>query len=107
MKSDAGKLYSNDYVMRVASKNVNEPASSINITSRLNRVKGYAGKQFQYLTITSIWYSGMLDRAKTILAEKGEVSKEDWIEIGNLYGYDSIYWSKNRQRFEPFLKNEE
>ena len=103
LKSDANKIYPNDYVMRIGSSMDNEPVSSINVTARLNRVKEYAGKRFQRLTPKSIWESGLLDKAKSILEQKGDVEKEDWIALGKLYGYEALYWSKYRQKLTPFL----
>lgn len=100
-KTDSFVIFPNDYVMRVANCEDNSPAKGSNIGARLKRVKTYTGNA--YITITSIWYSGMLDKAREMYAEKGEMNKEDWIQIGEMYGVAAEYWSKTRQRFESML----
>jgi len=106
MKSRYYNIHQTDYVLRVAARdNGNEPIKPINLTSRINRIKTFFGNS--YLTITSIWYSGMLDMAKDIKAEKGVVEKEDWININIRFGFDASYWSVTKQRLIHVLDNNE
>jgi hypothetical protein len=115
MKVKSYKIYPTDYVLKISARdNGNEPIKPINLTARLSRIKDFWGNP--YLTLTSIWYSGMLDMAKTILEEKKArhesqntimkqiiLEKEDWIKIHERFGCGAIYWHLTRQRLEGML----
>lgn len=102
MKSRYYNIYPTDYVLKVAARdNGNTPIKAINLTARLNRIKMFWGNP--YLTLTSIWYSGMLDMAKKIKEEKNEVEKEDWININERFGFNAVYWTVTKQRLLPLM----
>lgn len=100
------QLHENDYVARVIYKNANDPIDKSLVVSRFMRARKNIGNPF--LTLTSLKNSGMIDSLKGILADKKELTREDWIEVGEVYGYDEKFVSKNKRRFESFLlKHEE
>jgi hypothetical protein len=102
MKARYYNIHHTDYVLRVAARdNGNEPIKPINLNSRINRIKAFWGNP--YLTITSVWYSGMLDMAKYIKAEKGSIEKEDWIAINERFGFGINYWTVTKQRLMHML----
>jgi hypothetical protein len=104
MKSRIYNIYPTDYVLKVAARdNGNEPIKPINLTSRLNRIKELWGNP--YLTLTSIWYSGMLEMAKNIQKEKNitELEKEDYIKINERFGFSAGYWHVSKQRLQEML----
>jgi hypothetical protein len=83
-------------VVRVAARdNGGDPIKPINLTARLNRIKLYWGNP--YLTLTSIWYSGMLDMAKNIKAQKDALDREDWTLINERFGFYGN-WTVTKQR---------
>lgn len=101
LKSNHYVITKTDYVLRVAARQCEGAIKATNITARLNRIKQYWGNQ--YWTVTGMWYSGMLDMAKQIKEEKGELDKEDWIVINERFGYSAGYWTKTKARLQEML----
>ena len=94
------------YVFRVPGKNKFEKFSVNLLGSRMNRFKQWFDNP--YLTYTSLRDSGMVQMAIDVYEEKGEVTKEDYMNICDRfnYGTDSPegYWNVVRSLFEQYKK---
>jgi len=76
-----------NYVFRVPGKNKYDLFNPVMLNSRMHRIQGYVGNK--YLTINSLYFSGMITMAKQMLAEKGSLEIEDYIKICERYDYGS------------------
>ena len=90
-----------DYVLRLAGSTKFDKITYNSIQARINRIKDFFGNP--YLSLTSIWHSGMLETLKNIKNEKGIIEKEDYVKVNAMYGYNKILWYQSKVRFEPFL----
>lgn len=83
-----------NHVFRIPGKNKNELFNSILVNSRMHRIQDWIGNK--YITIHSLYMSGMITMAKEMLAEKGELASDDYIQICEKYDYGSgnpqKYW---------------
>lgn len=101
--SDSNRILLTDYVMRASFRksNMQDKLKIINITARISRMKKFTGNNF--INPTNLWVSGIIDLAKKIKAEKGELTKSDYIEINKRFGYDEIYWNKIKQKIANYI----
>lgn len=74
-----------NYVFRCPGKNKFEQLTPALINSRMHRIQGWIDNK--YLTMTSIYESGMIHLAKQIIAEKGEITIGDYIDIASKFAY--------------------
>lgn len=93
-----------EYVIRVTGSTKFEQASYNLIKGRLDRLKKFCGSN---LTLTNLMLSGKVHIAKEILKQKGEIMKEDWIEINKRFGATDEkalnYWTVTKERVNPYL----
>jgi hypothetical protein len=103
MRTKAFKIYETDYVLRISARDKgNRPIKPSNVVARVNRMKSYWGNP--YLTITSLWYSGMIHMAKTQIKEKGrDLTPQEWMDIHKVFNYPVQYWGKTRARYRSVL----
>jgi len=102
MKAKTYNIKVTPYVFRISAReNSEDQAKFFNVTSRINRIKLWYGNP--YITITNLWISGMIDMAKKIKEEKGELIIDDYIEINKYYNYPHEYVYKTRARVEQYL----
>jgi hypothetical protein len=47
--------------------------------------------------------SGQIHLAKQIIAEKGELTKEDYQYIGSIFGIDKSQWSQIKFKISGFI----
>lgn len=94
------------YVFRVPGKNKFEIFTVNLLGSRMNRFKQWFGNP--YLTYTSLRDSGMIQTAMDIYDEKGEVTKEDYMDICDRFNYGTEspegYWNVVKTMFEQYKK---
>jgi hypothetical protein len=92
------------YVFRTPGKNKYEKFSLSLLNSRIRRIQKYVGNP--YLTYSSLYFSGMIQMGMDIYHEKGEISKEDYINICDRYNYGSgnpaKYWHVLKEEFEQY-----
>jgi len=83
-KSKAHRIIETEYVLRVSGKeSIDSKIKTTTIRDRINRIKT---KYYnEYITMTNIWYSGMIDMAKKIKEKKGDLLEEDYNEIKKRY----------------------
>jgi len=93
-----------DYVLCVPSLKKFQKFTSNLITSRMSRMQKYLDNP--YLTITTIHQSGMIQMAMDIYKEKGEVDKDDFINICIRFNYGGDtpekYWHIVKSLFEQY-----
>jgi len=99
------------YIFRVPSKDKMEIFNNSLLNSRMRKMQIFLDNK--YLKYTSLYESGMLNMAKNIYKEKGEIAQEDYIFICNRYNYGSgdpkRYWINLRDLFNQYrelLKND-
>lgn len=94
-----------NYVLSVPSKNKYQKFSSPLLNSRMRRIQNYLDNH--YLTYTSLYISGMIDIAINIYKEKGEINKDDYIDICAMYDYgingENKYWYKLKGKVEQYI----
>jgi hypothetical protein len=61
----------------------------------------------KYLSYTSLYFSGMIQMAMDTYYEKGELSKEDYIDICDRFNYGGSdspdkYWYVLKETFEEY-----
>jgi len=93
-----------DYILRIPSKDKFLKFTSNLITSRMSRMQKYLDSP--YLTITTLYQSGMIQSAMDIYKEKGEVDKDDYIDICFRFNYGEDepekYWHIIKGLFEQY-----
>ena len=99
------------YIFRVPSKDKMEIFNNSLLNSRMRKMQIFLDNR--YLKYTSLFESGMLNMAKNIYKEKGELAKEDYVIICSRYNYGSgdpkRYWINLRDLFNQYrelLKND-
>lgn len=90
------------YVLRTPGKKKMKKATSVLINVRMGRIQRYTDNP--YLTVTTLYISGMLDRVFDIYKEKGEVTKNDYLEICLMYNYEK-YWNNIMSLFERYRRD--
>lgn len=81
------------YVFRTPGQKKYEPLNANLINSRMHRIQEWIGNK--YVTMSSLYFSGMVSMAKDRLAEKGSLDKEDYLHICARYDYGESpdkYW---------------
>jgi len=92
------------YILRVPSKDKMEIFNNSLLNSRMRKMQIFLDNK--YLKYTSLYESGMLNMAKNIYKEKGEIAKEDYVFICSRYNYGSgdpeRYWTNLRELFNQY-----
>jgi len=93
-----------DYVLCVPSLKKFQKFTSNLITSRMSRMQKYLDNP--YLTVSGIYMSGMVQLAIDVYKEKGEVDKDDYIDICFRFNYGGDipekYWHILKAQFEQY-----
>jgi hypothetical protein len=89
-----------DYVLRVPNKNKFEIFTPQIINSRIHRIQDWVGNQ--YLTISSLYMSGMITALKNIYKIKGKLDFEDYVSVADQFDYGS----GNPERYVINLKDQ-
>jgi hypothetical protein len=101
VKNETMPINRTEYVLRAGGSTKSGKLTYPTLQMRINRIKEFFGNP--YLTLTSIWHSGMLYQLSQIKETKGDVTKEDYQKINKLFGYGENYWYQSKVRFSPFL----
>lgn len=88
------------FVFRVPGKNKYQKFHAGLFNSRMGNIKKWVDNK--YITVTTIYDSGMIQMAMDIYREKGEVTKEDYEDICDVYNYGYPFKLK-----EKFMQYEE
>lgn len=84
-----------NYVFRIPGKNKKALFTPELVNSRMQRIQEWCGNRF--ITVQTLYMSGMISMAKDILEEKGELTTEDYISICERYDYGDEdperYWT--------------
>ena len=93
-----------DYVLCVPRLKKFQKFTSNLITSRMSRMQKYLDNP--YLTVSAIYMSGMVQLAIDVYKEKGEVEKDDYIDICFRFNYGGDipekYWHILKAQFEQY-----
>lgn len=93
-----------NFVFRVPGKNKTQKFTPALLNSRMTRIQRYLDNP--YLTLTSLYMSGMIQIAIDIYKESGDVTKEDFIDICDGFNYGSgqpdKYWFNLKSLFEQY-----
>lgn len=85
-KSDKGAVINEtEYVFRVPGKNKFEKTNHQFFEGRMQRIQKRLEKP--YLNISNLYFSGMIDYAKKLKEEKGELTKKDYIRINERFQF--------------------
>ena len=74
-----------NYVFRVPGTKKHKLFNPILVNSRMRKIQEWTGNK--YITIHSLYMSGMISMAKDIFAQKGELTVEDYVNICERYDY--------------------
>jgi len=85
-------------IFRIPGKNKFEKFHSALFNSRMTRIKKWVDNP--YLTATTVYESGMIQMAMDIYREKGEVTKDDYIDICDRFDYG--YPFKLKEKFVQY-----
>jgi len=94
-----------NYVFRVPGMKKVEIFTPNLLNSRMRRIQKYVGNM--YITFSSLYQSGMVEKALDIYKEKNEVTKEDYIRICVEYNYGSEkneYWHVLKSLVEQYIE---
>lgn len=95
-------LLDTGYILKPTIIGVNDRITSQIISQRLKVIKNLYGNPF--ITISNIWYSGMVELGKKIKQETGrELTSDNYREICIRFGHDPIYHYKIKQRIEKYI----
>ncbi len=102
-ESKTGELI-DKYVFRTPGKNKFEKFSISLFNSRMRKIQKILDNP--YLTYTSIYQSGMLQMAMDIFNQKGELDKQDYIDVCDRFNYGTDnparYWYSIKDLFEQY-----
>jgi len=93
------------FVLRVPSKNKFEKFTPNLLNSRMRRLQKYLDNN--YLSQTSLYFSGMLNMAMDIYKKNSEITKEDFIRICIRFNYSNnenyeSYWFNVKALFDQY-----
>jgi hypothetical protein len=94
-------LNTSDFILKSSGKNKVGALTYPALLMRMARIKDYFDNP--YITINNLWVSGQINLAKQIKEEKGELTKDDYIEINKRFGYAEVYWSLTKQRIQDYI----
>jgi hypothetical protein len=99
-KSPTMEINPSDYVLRPAGKTRFGQLEYSTFLMRVNRIKQYFGNP--YINPTSLKISGQVYMAQKIKEEKGELTKEDYLEIGRVFG-STLPWNVIKSKIDRYL----
>jgi hypothetical protein len=76
------------------------------INARMRKIQEYCDNN--YITANNLYKSGMISMALDIYKEKGEITKDDYVDICTHFRYgennSEVYWTKVKEDVELYLK---
>jgi hypothetical protein len=76
-----------EYVFRVPGKNKFSKTNTTYFSNKISRIQKWLEKP--YLNVGNLYFSAMIDYAKNLKEEKGELTKEDYVYINERFNYGS------------------
>ena len=92
------------HVFRTPGKNKLLLFTPVLINSRMQRIQEWCENRF--ITVNSLYMSGMISMAKDILAEKGNLTPQDYISICEKFDYGDTpdrYWLVLKDNVEQYI----
>jgi hypothetical protein len=90
-----------EYVLRPSGRSKFGQLGYVALLGRLNRIKQYWDNP--YINLTSLWTSGQIHTGKQIKAQNGELTKDDYMNICNIYGENPERWHVIKSRIEKYI----
>jgi integrase len=101
-KNDKMMLHQNGHILKPTGITDFGLISEQSIKQRITGIRKRYGNPF--ITISSIWYSGMVEYGKKIKQRTGEeLTGDDYKEICVRFGHDPVYYSKIKQRIGKYI----
>lgn len=104
-KTERGRVINpTDYVFRIPGKNKYGKTDYQLFASRIQRIQKWIEKP--YLTISNLYFSSIIDYAKKLKEEKGELTREDYIRINERFDFGSNgekYVFKTKEMINMYL----
>jgi len=104
-KTEKGfQINETEYVFRVPGKNKSGKVNHQFFEGRMSRIKKWIEKP--YITISSLYFSSIIDYAKKLKDEKGELTKDDYISINEIFAYGDDgekYWYKTQDLINMYI----
>jgi hypothetical protein len=92
-----------NYVFRIPGEGKSNKFNPTLLNSRISKIQKWVGNQ--YLTFNTLYQSGMVNMASEILKEKGELTKEDYLDICIRFEYGKKpedYWFNVKALVEQY-----
>ncbi|HHV98177.1 MAG TPA: hypothetical protein GXX36_01160 [Clostridiaceae bacterium] len=94
-----------NYVFRVPGSKKYELINPVLINSRMGKIQRWIGNK--YVTIHSLYMSGMISMAKDLLAQKGKLTRDDYVSICERYDYGNgdpqKYWLTLKDTVQQYI----
>jgi hypothetical protein len=91
-----------DWVFRTAGKNKGEKVKPQFFNTRIRMIRDWI--ENPYMTVTNLYFSGMIDMAEKIMEEKGKLEIEDYIKIKDYFDYGKpIINAKGEEEWNPVI----
>ena len=94
-----------EYVFRVPGRNKFGKTDHQLFANRMQKMQRYLEKP--YLTVSNLYFSAMIDYAKKLKEEKGELTKEDYIRINERFNFgggdNEKYYYKTRELVNLYI----
>lgn len=93
-----------EYVFRLPGKNKFSKVDDQFFTRRIQHMQKWLERP--YLTISNLYFSAMIDYAKQLKEQHGELTKEDYIKINERFQYGETgekYWYKTRDMVKMYV----
>ncbi len=89
-----------DFVFRIPGKDKFKKFTPVLLNNRMRRYQYWLDNN--YLTFNSLYFAGMLDLVMEAYEEKGEVVKDDYIDVCEKFNYDIRYYITLKNLFEQY-----
>lgn len=96
-----------EYVFRTPGKNKFGKVDQQFFTRRIQQMQKWLEEP--YLTIGSLYFSAMIDYAKQLKEEKGELTRDDYVRVNERFQYGDtqeqqiLYWGKTAELVNPYI----
>ncbi len=94
-----------DFVFRTPGQKKFKQFTPTLLNGRMKKYKKWLNND--YLTFNSLYYSGMLNLAMDVYKEKGELTKDDCIDICKKFNHDTRYYFSIKTLFEQYREAQE
>jgi len=106
--TDKGRMINKtEYVFRVPGSNKHGKVDYQFFASRIQRMQKWLGKP--YISVSNLYFSAIIEYAKKLKKEKGELTREDYLSINERFEFGETkekYVFKTRELIESYLNDE-